>query len=117
MTNLFQPNLVAYGDLGGVGVYEVGHFLQHQQYIQKLIAQGITTFPDWDILHMNTIDPNEFLSWLNVHEAVHELLRGYSNVSGVNLSELDPSSPEQWELWQQAHRQEHAAFDLHFGTT
>jgi len=48
---------------------------------------------------------------------VHELLRGYSNVSGVNLSELDPSSPEQWELWQQAHRQEHAAFDLHFGTT
>lgn len=116
MTNLFLPNLVAYGDATGLGVYEVGHFLQHQQYLQILAGQGVTV-PDWDILHMRGEDPNEFLTWLNVHEAVHEGLRANAGVSGIDLSQLDPRSADQWELWQEAHRQEHALFDVHFGTT
>lgn len=114
--NLFQANLIAYGDRPGLGVYEVGHFLQHQQYLQILAGQG-SNIPDWNLLHMQSENENEFFSWLNQHEVVHEFLRQQSNVSGVNLSYLDPRSEQEWELWQEAHRAEHAQFDVHFGTT
>ena len=115
MANYFQLNLVVYGDRPGLGVYEVGHFLQHQQYLQILAGQGVI-LPDYDILHMQSENENEFAWWLNQHEIIHELLRQQAGSGGVNLSYLDPKSPEEWELWQEAHRAEHALFDQHFGT-
>lgn len=116
MANLFLPNLVAPGDIPGLGVYEVGHFLQHQQYLQKLAAQNIL-LPPYDILHMQAHNPNEFLAWLQAHETVHVFLRQHANVSGTDLSYFDPQSAESFEIWQENHRFEHGLFDLHFGTT
>lgn len=114
--NLFQPNLIAYGDRAGLGRYEVGHFLQHDQYLSVLAGQSIL-LPPWDIRHMQWENENEMQAWLQEHEVVHEFLRQHSNVSGVNLSYFDPRSEQEFELWQEAHRQEHAQFDVHFGTT
>lgn len=125
--NLFELNLVPYGDKPGLGRYEVGHFLQHQQYLQLLAAQGIN-IPDYNLFGMVGgpagdprqflgDNPNQFLTWLNDHEAIHIFLRAQSGVSGIDLSALDTNSPESWDLWQQWHAQEHAQFDQHFGTT
>lgn len=125
--NLFLPNYTVWGDRPGLGTYEVGHFLQHQQYLQVLARHGVF-LPDFNIIRMGPgqeSDPerflgdnaNEFLTWLNDHETIHELLRQRTNVSGSNLADLDPDSPEQWDIWQQAHAREHAAFDELLGTT
>ena len=116
MANLFLPNLVAPGDIPGLGVYEVGHFLQHQQYLAKLAGSGVL-LPDYDILHMQSHNENEFLSWLNAHETIHIFLRQHANVSGGDLSYFDPRSPESFEIWQEKHRAEHLLLDQHFGTT
>ena len=124
--NLFSANLVIYGDRSGLGAYETGHFLQHQQYATILSGQSVL-LPDYDILLMGTgpegdpqrflgVNENQFLAWLQDHEALHQLLRAQANVTG-DLSWLDPDSEEIWNLWQQQHAQEHAQFDAHFGTT
>ncbi|HKD74052.1 MAG TPA: hypothetical protein VKB76_01100, partial [Ktedonobacterales bacterium] len=110
MPNYFQLNLVLYGDRAGLGAYEVGHFLQHQQYAAILASRGVI-LPDYDILHMQSVNENAFVWWLNQHQTIHELLAQQSNVSGVDLSFLDPQSPEMWEWWQGAHRAHHAGFD------
>lgn len=116
MANYFELNFVVYGDRPGLGAYEVGHFLQHQQYLQ-ILARNNVILPDYDILHMQSENENAFAWWLNQHEAIHELLRAQANASGVNLSYLDPQSPEQWDIWQDEHAAQHRAFDVHFGTT
>jgi hypothetical protein len=122
MANYFQANLVQFGDKPGLGAYEVGHFLQHQQYL-NILANSNVLLPDYNILRMGSSDPqrflgedaNEFLAWLGDHEALHQLLRAQANVTAL-LPGLDPQSPESWEMWQDAHRQEHGLFDQHFGT-
>jgi hypothetical protein len=125
--NLFQANLVVWGDRPGLGTYEVGHYLQHQQYAGILAGQAVF-LPSYNILRIGTgpeSDPgrflgdneNEFLAWLSDHESLHLLLRERSNVSGIDLSALSTQSVEQWQLWQEAHAQEHALFDQFFGTT
>ena len=114
--NLFQMNLVLYGDQAGLGAYEIGHFLQHQQYLQILAGSNVI-LPDYNILHMRSENENEFISWLNAHETMHVFLRQQTNVSGSDLSWFDPRSPESFEVWQEAHRFEHGLFDQHFGTT
>lgn len=114
--NLFQLNNVAYGDREGLGAYEVGHFLQHQQYLNILAGTGVI-LPDYNILHMQTENLNEFAAWLQAHQAVHEFLRQHTGISVADVSYFDPQSPESFELWQEANRAEHAAFDRHFGTT
>ena len=123
MVNLFQANIVQYGDRAGLGAYETGHFLQHQQYL-NILAQSNVTMPDYNILRMGSdsdqrflgINDNEFLAWISDHEAIHELLRAQANVTAL-IGGLDPNSPEQWELWQEGHAQEHRQFNAHFGTT
>ena len=133
MANFFQLNFVPYGDRPGLGAYETGHFLQHQQYLNILAASGII-LPDYNILQMGPgpegqvrgflgpgeflgDNPNEFYTWLNVHAAIHDLIRAHSNVNGADLSWFDIRSAEEWYLWQQTHAADHAAFDQHFGTT
>ena len=127
MTNLFQANYVLWGDKPGLGAYETGHYLQHQQYVTVLAGQNVF-IPDYDIIHMGSgpfsapgeflgDDPNEFEAWLNQHYTLHLLLRQQSNTSGPDLTQLDPQSQEMWEIWQEWHAQDHRLFDAHFGTT
>jgi hypothetical protein len=125
MANLFLANLVQFGDRPGLGAYEVGHFLQHQQYLNILAGSNVI-LPDYNILRMGGDDPqrwlgenaNEFSAWLNDHEAIHEFLRAQTNVSGFgSLAFLDQESPDSWNLWQQNHADEHRQFDAHFKTT
>jgi hypothetical protein len=125
MPNLFLLNQTLYGDKPGLGAYEVGHFLQHQQYLNILAGSGVT-MPDYNILRMGSDDPhrffgendNEFLSWLNDHYAMHLFLRQQANGAGTgDLSYFDTQSPEAWAIWQQDHAADHAVFDQHFGTT
>ena len=40
MTNTFQANLVVFGDTIGMGVWSMGHWLQHMQY--NSILAGLT---------------------------------------------------------------------------
>lgn len=121
MANYFQLNLVLFGDRAGLGAYEVGHFLQHQQYLQILARQGNLRVPDYNILHMASdeegFNKGEFAWWLSQHQAIHLALRQQTGVGGVDLSYLDPTSRDSWEIWQEAHRAEHRLFDARFGTT
>lgn len=120
MANYFQLNLVLFGDRAGLGAYEVGHFLQHQQYLRILAGRNVL-LPDYNIIHMASDDggqfnENEFAWWLTQHETIHRALRQQTGVGGVDLSYLDPKSRDSWEIWQEAHRAEHRAFDAALGT-
>lgn len=121
MANYFQLNYVLYGDRAGLGAYEVGHFLQHQQYLQIFAGRGVF-LPDYNILHMQSnefgeFNENEFAWWLNQHQNIHRALAQQTGVGGVDLSYFDLKSPESWEIWQEAHRAQHRGFDSVLGTT
>lgn len=121
MANYFLPNYVIYGDRAGLGRYEVGHFLQHQQYLQVFAARSIL-LPDYNILHMQAnesgeFSENEFAWWLNQHQNIHAALAQRTGVSGVDLSYFDLKSSASWEVWQQAHILQHRGFDQVLGTT
>jgi hypothetical protein len=125
MANYFLLNEVVYGDKSGLGAYEVGHFLQHQQYLNILAGSNVI-LPDYNILRMGGDDPrrflgenaNEFEAWLGNHYNIHLMLRQQAGGAGTgDLSYFDTQSPEQWAIWQQDHAADHAVFDKHFGTT
>jgi hypothetical protein len=112
--NDFQPNLVEFGDTAGLGMWEDGHFRQHENYVQALIGKGFF-IPTYPILHFVGLDEQQLMDWLNLHEALHAGLRGITGVTGTDLSILDPKSPDAWENWQQVHRFEHFGFDQVLG--
>lgn len=110
----FDPDIVTYGDMPGLGLYEDGHYRQHEDYRQVLTAHGVTFIPAWPILHMVGLDESQFFDWLNMHEMIHAALRAPARITGTDLSQLDPNSPEDWANWEMAHAYEHAAFDQAF---
>jgi hypothetical protein len=114
--NDFQLNLVEWGDLAGLGAYEIGHYRQHRNYIDALAAQNIF-IPDVPIMHMVGLDREQFEGWLNIHESLHEILRAHAGITGVNLSPLNLDDPQAFYNWQEAHAAEHRALDIAFGTT
>lgn len=114
MTNQFQPDLVDFGDMPGLGEWEDGHFRQHLQYNTALAPQGIV-LPVYPIMNLVGIGNIELMDWLNLHATLHAILRGYAQIPGTDLSVLDPQSPDSWNNWQQYHRFEHYAFDQRFG--
>lgn len=115
MANEFQPDLVEYGDMPGLGMWEDGHYRQHLNYAQVLVAKNriVTVYPILNLVYDNQ---QQLFDWLNLHEMMHAGLRSLIGLAGSDLSLLDPKSPGSWDNWQQYHRFEHYAFDQAFGT-
>ena len=55
--------------------------------------------------------------WLDSHEKWHEDVRPFANVTGVDLSIVDFSKPDDWYSWIDEHNQEHQFLDTAFGVS
>jgi hypothetical protein len=111
----FSPNLVLFGDRAGLGRWLIGHYRQHLNYTSALAAKTPPIYiADHPIMDIGDT-PAERRIWLDDHEAVHAILRGYLNVTGGDLSQLDFTKEAGWYLWLEAHANEHALFDQALG--
>jgi hypothetical protein len=117
MASEFQANVVAFGDQPGLGLWSDGHYRQHLRYNGVLAARAppvvIQTFP---ILYFVGLAKPEIVFWLDSHEKWHELIRPYANVSSIDLSGFDITTPNAWYEWQDLHNAEHLLLDQAFGT-
>jgi hypothetical protein len=114
MSNEFLFNLVAYGDQPGLGLYSIGHYRQHLNYRLALAKQGMI-IQDVPIIDMIGHNPEEFEAWLQIHEGLHQQLRGITRSFGFSLASFDVRSPQAFLNWQQDHRAEHGEFDKRLG--
>lgn len=116
MTTQFLPNTFEFGDAAGLGAWLVGHYRQHLAYNTYV---GAHTTPPLELPEFNilTVEGGRLGSqfWLEDHESWHELIRPFANVTGVDLSAVDMSKPDDFYEWIDLHNQEHAAIDAAFG--
>lgn len=110
MINEFEITDVAWGDPAGFGLWEIGHYRQHRNYVMALAPLGLV-LPDYPILRLLGDRGEVLIDWLNQHGLVHGIICAALGINGVNLADLDPRSPASFYEWELLHAQEHQAFD------
>jgi hypothetical protein len=103
----FQPDQVAFGDIAGLGAWDVGHAREHLQFVQVL-AQSTPSIaiPDFDLMSFLTAGPAK-KSMVLSHYQSHQLLRGALGITGVDLSEVDLDKEDDFYNWLGYHASEH----------
>jgi hypothetical protein len=117
VTIFFRPDTVLPNDPAGFGLWLIGHYLEHKQFITSaLTLTPPQTIPDYAIQSWND-DPAAVASWLNAHEQIHVALRAVSNITGIDLSAVDLTDEDEFFEWMDDHRTEHALFRGFFSIT
>jgi len=106
------------GDEAGFAQYRQEHWYEHRQFVA--IGQAnhpVILIPDYDLTTWQDGNQAFTTSWLTTHESVHEALRYYTGVTGINLADVNFAKEDEFYEWIDAHRQEHAALRKAFGIT
>lgn len=115
---LFTPDVVATDDKVGFGHWLNAHYYEHQQFIQIGLQQTPRIeFVNYDLLAWDFEYRESMRSWLEVHEQMHESMRGPAGVSGIDLSSVDPGNEASFQNWLNFHALEHAQLRQAFGVT
>lgn len=118
MSRDFIANTVVFGDIPGLGAWEVGHYRQHLDYNAHLAAKTPPVIiPVFPIFRLVGLTQSEIVFWLDAHENWHEQIRPFANVTGLNLSYFDVRNPDSFYEWQDLHNAEHQLIDQAFGLT
>jgi hypothetical protein len=115
MPSEFNPTVFLPGDRAGQGRWEVGHYRQHIKYVTHLA--GLATpilIADHPLMTIGENDLQRRL-WLEDHQATHEILRTYADVTGIDLSAVDFDDPHEVTIWLDTHATEHSLIDQAFG--
>lgn len=115
MSTEFDPPIFLFGDRAAQGRWEIGHYRQHLRYLSYLAS--LTTpvvIADQPIITMGTTDLERRI-FLNSHQILHELIRPYANVTGIDLALVDLKNEEQFYVWLDVHATEHDLIDQAFG--
>lgn len=117
MTIHFSPDQVLPKDPAGFGQWRSGHALEHNVLRQKCAALAShANISEFDVLSWKD-DPEYVRLWLESHETMHAQIRGATNVSGADLSLVDFTDDEQFQVWLDDHAQEHLIFRQILGIT
>jgi hypothetical protein len=115
VTTEFDPTTFSLGDRAGQGQWSVGHARQHIRYLQRLAGlSSPIIIPDHPLLRMGDTEV-ELKIWLQDHASVHQTLRQYTNVSGIDLSQVDTTDPDEFQVWLDSHATEHSLIDQALG--
>lgn len=115
MSSEFDPNVFIFQDRAGQGRWEIGHYRQHVRYNQVLASFATPVIiPIQPLMTMGNTDLERRI-FLNSHENLHEAIRPYANVTGIDLSLVDFEDEEEFYSWMDVHAQEHALIDAAFG--
>ena len=84
--------------------------------LAQLATPSPDLIPDYDLTSWR--DDDAFARvWLTTHQEVHEVLRSFTGVTGVNLADVDLSNESEFYTWLADHAAEHAALRSAFGLT
>lgn len=117
MASEFQVSQVEFGDIVGLGAWQVGHARQHLRYLAALAARSPPVIlADIPLLRIGE-DKEEIRTWFQDHYFnVHLPLRLYAGVSGgSDFSFVDLSSPEAFYDFLDVHFIEHTLLDAALG--
>lgn len=115
MSVIFQPDQVLYGDAAGFGQWRLTHGYEHQA-MANVAATLPTPFivPAFNIFDWRD-EPELQTAWKVSHYELHQVLRqAAGGITGIDLSLVDFSDPEQWYEWHDDHAQEHVILRQQF---
>lgn len=114
---LFSPDVVMFGDPEGFGQWLAGHWFEHQQFITLgLQFSPSRQFLAYDIYSWR-YEPESIRAWLDAHQQMHDSLRRFTGVGGIDLSEIDFQSPDDFQAWMAYHQLEHQQLRAAFGVS
>lgn len=103
----FAPDQVTFGDVPGLGMWDVGHYREHLQFVQILGDQTpAILLSDYDFSQMLTAGALRSSIW-ETHSEAHNLLRQITSVSGVDYSQFNLDSAEDFYNFTGYHSLEH----------
>jgi hypothetical protein len=103
----FAPDQVDFGDVVGYGAFDVGHHREHLQFVQTLaMLPSPIVIPDYDFLQFLTAGQAR-QSQVITHYQAHLLLRQATNVQGVDLTQFNYDSQDDFYNFIGYHSQEH----------
>jgi hypothetical protein len=114
---IFFHNVVFPDDPTGFGVWLNEHYLEHLQMVALGLKQSPPRFiPDYAILSWS--DEKAIVKqWLDAHQQIHNALRDWTGVQGIDLSSVDLSDDDEWFAWMDDHAQEHVLLEQALGLT
>ena len=103
----FFHDIYLFGDPIGASIWRREHQDEHTQFVQTFLAQTPPLdVTDYDLDSWE--DNQRFVAyWLTAHESVHEELRSFTGVSGVNLADVNLFKIDEFYEWIDVHRAEH----------
>ena len=117
MTALFFHTTVLPDDPTGFGVWLIEHYYEHREFVALGLQQTPTQFiPDYAILDWSD-QPGLQKQWLSAHQDIHNSLRAWTGVQGIDLATVDLSDHAAWFDWLDAHAQEHALIETALGVS
>lgn len=117
MTVRFFHTFCAFGDDTGWSILLQEHAYEHVQFVQLgQAASPERLIPDYDLYSWRN-EQSFAKNWLTTHESVHEQLRQWTGISGINLADVDLSQESEFYEWLDAHQAEHIALRNVLGIT
>jgi hypothetical protein len=103
----FAPDQVTFGDVPGLGDWDIAHYREHQQFVQVLAEQTPPILLDnYDLMQMLTAG-GERSAALESHNVVHTLLRQITGVGGTDYSQFNYDSEDDFYSFLGYHSTEH----------
>jgi hypothetical protein len=113
----FQPTQVQFKDVIGYGTWDIGHGREHISFVQTLAAQTTPILlPDADLLSLLTSGKTLEAQQLT-HQTIHNLLRSYTGVTGVDYTEFRLDTESEFYDFLQYHDVEHQQLRQALGLT
>jgi hypothetical protein len=92
----------------GFGIWRMEHYLEHLQFVQLgLLQNPIVLVPDYSIVDW-TDNQRARQDWFDAHQDIHNRLRSWTGVQGVDLSVVDWDKPDEQLSWLDDHGVEHS---------
>jgi hypothetical protein len=111
----FSPDQVTFKDLPGYGMWDVGHYREHLQFVQVLAAQTPPIeFNDYDFLQMLTAGVATKSIW-TTHAQAHALLDQITGVTELDYTEFRYDNESDFYNFQGYHSQGHQALRTALG--
>lgn len=118
MTVLFTPGIIAPGDDIGFGHWLNTHYLEHQQFVDLALANNPIIFlPEFDMMSWVENDSYARQNWLDMHQKIHEFLRTFTAVDGIDLSAVEWDNDASFVFWMDEHDFEHQQLRAALGIT
>ena len=104
----FQPDIATFGDLAGYGMFDVGHYREHIQFVQVLAAMTPPVIlANYDLASLLTAGSAR-KAQIEAHSDAHQELRQLAGITGIDLTEVDFDKQDDFYVWLGAHATEHS---------